>query len=139
VSAENVEFVTGLLSAGSELPKEQLLPALPQMIEEACDPEIEFVETPERVDAKTYHGHAGALEAFTQWLDQWEEYSTELESAEDHGDQVFCVMREHGRGAGSGASADAVLYLVFSFRDGKIHRYQEFYDEAAARAALEST
>jgi len=26
---------------------------------------------------------------------------------------------------------------VFTFRDGKISRYQEFYDEAAARGVIE--
>jgi ketosteroid isomerase-like protein len=136
VSAENVEFVTGLLSAGSDLPKEQLLASLPALIRETCDPEIEFIETPERVDATTYRGHEGVLEAFTRWLDQWDEYSTEFERTEDHGDDVLAILREHGRGSGSGASADATLYMLFTMREGKILRYQEFYDEGAARGAL---
>jgi ketosteroid isomerase-like protein len=56
---------------------------------------------------------------------------------EDHDDQVFVVGRESGRGHGSGASTDATVYSVVTFRDGKISQYREFYDEAAARAALE--
>jgi hypothetical protein len=32
---------------------------------------------------------------------------------------------------------DATLYSVITFRDGKISRYREFYDEATARASLE--
>jgi ketosteroid isomerase-like protein len=30
---------------------------------------------------------------------------------------------------------DSDIYFIFTFRDGKIIRYQEFYDEQAARAA----
>lgn len=56
---------------------------------------------------------------------------------EDHDDRVFVVARESGRGHGSGASTDAMLYSVITFRDGKISRYREFYDEATARATLE--
>jgi ketosteroid isomerase-like protein len=135
MSAADVEFVRGLYAAVGELPKEELLAALPAMIAETCDPEIEFVETPERVDARTYHGREGVLEAWTRWLDQWDDYSFELVSAEDLGGKVLCVAHEHGRGQASGAPGDAVLHSLFTFRDGKVVRYEEFYDEAAARAA----
>jgi ketosteroid isomerase-like protein len=39
-------------------------------------------------------------------------------------------------GHGSGASTDATIYAVFTFRGGKVSRYREFYDEAAARASI---
>jgi ketosteroid isomerase-like protein len=136
MSEENVEFVRNLFTATDSMEKEQLVAALPGMIAELCDPEIEFVETPERLDARTYHGHAGVLEAWTRWLDQWDEYSFEAERFEDHGDTVLAIAREHGRGAASRAPASASLYLLFTMRDGRIRRYREFYDEAAARAAL---
>ena len=58
---------------------------------------------------------------------------------EDHGDKVFVVAREAGRGHGSGAPTDAMVYSVLTFRDGKISHYREFYDEATARATLEYT
>jgi ketosteroid isomerase-like protein len=136
MSAENVEFVKGLVSATDSLSQEEMLAALPAMIAEACDPEIEFVETPERVDARTYRGHEGVLEAWTRWLEQWEEYSYEVDRVEDHGERVLCVTNEQGRGKGSGAPGGAILYAVFTIRGGKISRYEEFYDEAAARATL---
>jgi ketosteroid isomerase-like protein len=136
VSEANVEFVRGLFAATDGLEKDQLLEALPAMIAEICDPEIEWVETPERLDARTYRGHDGVLAAWTRWLDHWAEYSFELGEVEDHGDTVFVVAIEHGRGAASGAPGDASLYILFTMRDGKIARYQEFYDDAAARAAL---
>jgi SnoaL-like polyketide cyclase. len=135
MSSENLELIKGIFSAFDGAGSEALREMLPAAIAETCDPEIEFVETPERVDAQTFHGHEGVLEAFNRWLDQWDEYKAEAESFEDHGDEVFVVAREHGRGR-SGATAEARLYLIYTFRDGKICRYREFYDETAARAAL---
>jgi ketosteroid isomerase-like protein len=135
MSESNVELIKGVLSGFAGADSASLREMLPAAIAEICDPEIVFVETPERVDARTYHGHQGALEAFNRWLDQWEEYSAEPESFEDHGEDVFVVAREHGRGH-SGATAEARLYLIFTIRDGKVLRYREFYDEDAARATL---
>jgi ketosteroid isomerase-like protein len=136
MSAENVEFVRGLVTATDSLSKEEMLAALPVIVAEACDPQIEFVETPERVDARTYRGHDGVLEAWTRWLEQWEEYSYEVDRIEDHGERVLCIANEQGLGKGSGAPGDAVLYAVFTIRGEKIARYEEFYNEAAARRTL---
>jgi hypothetical protein len=48
---------------------------------------------------------------------------------------VLVTMREEGRGRASGATVSARVYMVMTFREGKILRYQEFYDE---RLALEA-
>jgi ketosteroid isomerase-like protein len=136
MSNEDLETVKGLFSAFESGNPQELRAMLPAAVEQLCDPEIEFVETPERVDARTFHGHQGVLEAFNRWLDQWDRYNAAPESFEDHGDDIFVVAREEGRGH-SGATASARLYLIFSFRNGKVRRYREFYDEQAARAALD--
>jgi hypothetical protein len=34
------------------------------------------------------------------------------------------------------ASTKATVYAVFTFRDSKVIRYREFYDETAARASI---
>jgi ketosteroid isomerase-like protein len=60
----------------------------------------------------------------------------EAERFIDYGDDVFVVAREQGRGATSGATVSARIYLVFTFREGKVLRYREFYDEAAALEAV---
>jgi ketosteroid isomerase-like protein len=89
------------------------------------------------VDAKTHRGHDGIRQSFERWLDQWEDYHVDALRFEDHDDSVLVAARESGRGHGSGASTDAMVYSVITFRDGKISRYREFYDEATARATLE--
>ena len=136
MSQENVEFVKAFFAAGSAVEKEALLSALPELIAQACDPEIEWYEDPQRADARVYRGHRGVRESFERWLDQWDEYGAEAERFIDRGDDVLVVAREHGRGARSGATVSSRIFYVLTFRDGKILRYREFYDEAAALEAV---
>ena len=136
MSQENVDFVKGFLTAGADTDKQALLAALPEVIPLMCDPEIEWYEDPKRADSRVYRGHDGVRESFERWLDQWDEYGMEPERFTDYGDDVLVVAREQGRGATSGATVSARIYLVFTFREGKVLRYREFYEEAAALAAV---
>src|SRR5256885_6486648 len=126
MSQGNVEMVKGFLAAGAEMDKQTLLAALPQVIAQTCDPEIEWYEDPQRADARVYRGHGGVRESFERWLDQWDEYGTEAERFVDCGDDVLVIAREHGRGARSGATVSARIFVVVTFRDGKVLRYREF-------------
>jgi ketosteroid isomerase-like protein len=135
VSQKNVDLVSGLYTAGS-MDKEQLLAALPDLIRHACDPEIEWVEAPERADGRTYRGHDGVLRAFQQWLDQFSEYGFETERLLDCGDDVLVVGRERGRGAVSGAPVTSHIYQVLTVKNGKVLRFQEFYDHTVALRAV---
>jgi ketosteroid isomerase-like protein len=132
MTQENVEFVKGLFAAASEMDKEALLAALPELIAQTCDPEIEWHEDPQRADGRVYRGHDGVRTSFERWLDGWDEYGTEAERFIDCGDSVLAVAREHGRGSRSGATVSARIFIVVTFRNGKVLRYREFYDEAAA-------
>jgi ketosteroid isomerase-like protein len=134
MAQQNIEFVRNLFAAGG-MDKQALLAALPEFIGQLCDPEIEWIEDPQRADGRVYRGHEGVRESFEQWLEQWEEYQTEVEDIVDCGDAVFVVARESGRGTSSGADVSARIFIVLTFRDGKILRYQEFYDESDAREA----
>jgi ketosteroid isomerase-like protein len=137
VSEENVAIIKAIFEADATTSKDEILQALPNLIPAPFHPDAEWAEAPDHVDAKTYRGHDGILESFEQRLDQSEDCKIEALRFEDHDDQVFVVGRESGRGHGSGASTAATVYSVVTFRDGKISQYREFYDEAAARAALE--
>ena len=134
MSQENVELVRGLFTAAAGMDRQALLDALPTVIEHVCDPEIEWVE-PGRVDGRVYRGHEGVLESWQRWLDQWADYDLEAERIVDCGDDVLVIFSERGRGASSGASVAARNFMVLTFRDGKVVRYREFYDEAAALEA----
>jgi ketosteroid isomerase-like protein len=137
MSEANVALLRSLFDGPQSVDREALLAALPTMIPEVCDPEIEWIEDPTRADAMTYHGHDGVRESWTRWLENFEQYSVELESIADHGDRALVVAVEHGRGTTSAVDVSARVFIVVTFRAGKILRYQEFYDERAALAVLE--
>ena len=136
MSQENVEFVKGLFAAGSDMDKEALLSALPELIAQACDPEIEWYEDPQRADGRVYRGHEGVRESWERWLENFDEWGFELERVSDHGNRLLVVAVEHGRGSVSEAEVSARNYMVLTFRAGKILRYQEFYDEGEALEAV---
>jgi ketosteroid isomerase-like protein len=138
VSEENVAIVRAMFEGGGAASKEAILAALPEAIPALFHPDAEWSEAPERIDSKTYRGHDGIRESFENWLENWDDYRMTAERYEDHGDHVLVVAHESGEGHGSGASTDATVYTVLTFRDGKVSRYREFYDEAAARAAISS-
>lgn len=138
MSEENVALVKGLLEAGEQIDMDDrkgFFEALPAMAEAVFDPEVEWIEAPERVDSRTFHGIDGIVESFRNWLEGFDKYRFEPERYEDHGDRVLVAGRESGRGSGSGASIESAIYAIFTFSDGKILRYEEFYDEAAAQKA----
>jgi ketosteroid isomerase-like protein len=137
VSQQDVELLEALFAGAQSLDKEAMLAALPQLIPEMCDPEVVWVEDPTRADSRTYRGHDGVRASWERWLENFDEYGVEVESMSDHGDRVLVTGVEHGRGRASGAEVSARVYVLCTFRSGKILRYQEFYDEQDALAALE--
>jgi ketosteroid isomerase-like protein len=136
MSQENVDFLSDLFAGAEALDKEALLAALPDLIEQTCDPEIEWVEDPQGADGRIYRGHQGVRDSWEQWLENFEVYGFEVERISDHGDRVLVVAVEHGRGSTSDAPVSSRIYTVYTFRAGKILRYQEFYDEQQALEAL---
>src|SRR5215208_3956635 len=101
VSQQNVELLEGLFAGARSLDKDAVLALLPQMISELCDPEIEWIEDPNRADARVFRGHEGVRASWERWLENFEEYGAEVETLEDHGDRVFMVAVERGRGSAS--------------------------------------
>ncbi|MEA2334384.1 MAG: uncharacterized protein QOG40_874 [Solirubrobacteraceae bacterium] len=136
MSQENVEFVEAILSGTASLEKDELLAALPEIIRQTCHPDIEWVEHPDLLDRRVYRGHDGVRQSWERWLEQWDEYGFEVERFIDCGEDVLAIARENARGKTSGASVSSRIYTIFTFREGKIARYQEFYDEQAALKAV---
>jgi ketosteroid isomerase-like protein len=136
MSQENVDFVRGLLQGAADMDKETFLASLPEAVAQVFTDDAEWVEDPQRADQQIWRGHEGICESFRRWFDQWDEYGFEVLSVEDHGEHVLVVSREEGRGRSSGATVWADNHYVLTVREGKIARYQEFYDEQQARAAV---
>jgi ketosteroid isomerase-like protein len=63
MSEESVEFVAGIFEAADGMDREALLAALPDLVPQLCDPDVEWIEDPSRADSRTYRGHAGVIES----------------------------------------------------------------------------
>jgi ketosteroid isomerase-like protein len=136
MSQGNLEIVKGMYAAAAGLETADLLAALPAMIRELCHEDVEWIEDPARVDSQVHVGHGGVLKSFERLVEDFDEYGFELEEAVDCGDKIFVVTREGARGAASGIPVETARYQVFTFRDGKLARFEEFHDrESAARDA----
>jgi ketosteroid isomerase-like protein len=135
MAQENVELVENLLAGMAGMDRQAMLAALPEIIAQTCDPEIEWIEDPQRADSQVHRGHDGVRQSWERWMQGFDEYSFEVERILDCGEHVLVVASEQARGAASGAAVSSRNYTVMTFREGKIRRYQEFYDERAARRA----
>jgi ketosteroid isomerase-like protein len=133
MSQENVDFVAGIFKTAEGMDRDAMLAALPDLVPQICDPEVEWIEDPQRADARTYRGHEGVIESWRQWLEGFGEYGLAVERITDcGGDDVFVAGREQATGALSDAPVKGTTYAVVTVKDGKIRRYREFSDERTA-------
>ncbi len=96
-----------------------------------ADPEIVWnpIEEPPR------QGHDAVRENLERWEGGWEEYEAIPEEFEHTDDRVLVAVRIRGRGKGSGIEVDALFYELYTLRDGRIVRMDEFAERAEAREA----
>jgi ketosteroid isomerase-like protein len=79
-----------------------------------------------------YVGRDAVVEASRHWWGAWTDYRLDIEELIDAGSSVVVVLREHGRGKGSGAPFEQRLAQVWTFGQGRIIRWEIFPDKAAA-------
>jgi ketosteroid isomerase-like protein len=120
MSEENVEIVRRFLNAGDE---EALTYADPGIVWNTIE------ELPTR-------GHDAVRASLTHWKADWDDYKVMPEEFEDLGDRVVATVRLRGRGRGSGVEIDARFYDVYTLRDGKIVRMDQFTDRSEALEAV---
>lgn len=98
-------------------------------------PEVEFHEPPEQPGATVFRGLDEARAGFAKWSGTWVEQRSEAQGIELLADgRVLVFTREHLLGR-DGLRVENDCGSVFAFRDGKILRWQVFWDPANARAA----
>ena len=72
---------------------------------------------------------------FERWESSWEELVETAEEFIDAGDRVVVKALYRGRGRGSGVPIEARFYAVYTLRDGRVVRVDEFTDRAEALEA----
>jgi ketosteroid isomerase-like protein len=104
-----------------------------------CHPDVEWMAAREDPDAATHAGRNEIERYFAQWsAEMIEDLSIEGKEYIDAGDRVFAWIRIMGRGKGSGVPVEMEQAQVWSLRDGKVARVEEYFDrdEGLAVAGL---
>lgn len=120
VSQENVEIVRRFMALD---------------VEEAlayADPGI--VWNP--VEEAPAEGHAAVRASLERWKGEWDDYELIPEDFADLGDHVLATVTMRGRGKGSGIEVAGRLYDLYTVREGKIVRMDQFSEESEALQAV---
>ena len=80
-------------------------------------------------------GRDAVIEASRHYWGTWDDYRLDAEELIDAGSSVVVVVRERGRGKGSGIPFERRSAQVWTFRDGRIVRWEDFADRASALEA----
>ena len=103
---------------------------------EFFDPEVEWQTSAEDPDAATHRGLQAYRRYLEQWLESFDGLRADVEEYIDVGDdRVFTWSRFTGLGRTSGAPADWYLATIFTIRDRKVVRGEEYFDRAEALEA----
>jgi ketosteroid isomerase-like protein len=129
VSQENVEVVLAAFDAFQHGDMKRVL--------RLCDDNIEITRPAELpgVSARQ-HGHAGVLDAFAVWPEQWDDYRIDILRINDMGDHVLVTTLQSGIGKGSRVRVETRFSFLFSDRACKITRWRIFMREEEALKAV---
>lgn len=96
-------------------------------------PDPEIIWNP--IEEPPTQGHDAVRANLARWEGEWDDYEVIPEEFLDLGDRVVVTVRLRGRGHGSGVEIDALFCKIYTPRDGKIIRMDEFTDRAEALEA----
>ena len=123
MSEENVELVREVWKAYSRGDYER--------VAGFHDPDIAVVT----LEDGAVHGNDAVLANYKRWDEAWEGAVTTLEEVTGQGDRVLVAVRFHARGRASGVEVESRFYEVYTVRDGKVLRIDEYEDRTEALKA----
>jgi uncharacterized protein len=106
-----------------------------EVLPEIYDSDAEWVAAREDPDAATHRGLEAIRGYFAQWTEMFEVLEFRTEELIDAGDKVFAWFRFSGKGISSGAPVETEQAQIWSFRDGKVVRVEEYFDRDEALKA----
>lgn len=106
-----------------------------EVLAEIYDPDAEWTAAREDPDAETHRGLEAIRAYFLKWLDVFDEVEFSSDEVIDAGEMVFTWIRFEGRGAGSGAPVQMEQAQVWTFREGKVVRVEEYFDRGEGLVA----
>jgi ketosteroid isomerase-like protein len=107
---------------------------------EAFDPEVEFTRTGGGADvlgfATESRGIDGLWAALGAWTEEWSDVRVQAESFMRVGERVLVLVRHRAVGKSSGVPMNHLDAWAFSFRDGRVVRWDAYWNPADAKRAL---
>jgi ketosteroid isomerase-like protein len=88
------------------------------------------------VEEAPSYGRAAIRDNIHRFESAWEDLQVTAEQFIDAGDRVFVTAHFRGRGRASGITVETRLYEVYTLRDHKVVRVDEFTDRDEALEAL---
>jgi ketosteroid isomerase-like protein len=86
---------------------------------------------------RPWRGHRESAEhVFDPINHDWDDYVTEVDEIIDAGDRIIVTARYKGTYRATGRPLDAQVCVIYTVRDGKIVRFQQFTDTAQFRAVI---
>jgi len=82
-------------------------------------------------------GHSAVRASVARWKAEWDDYEMTPEEFVDMGESVVVTVSLGGRGRVSRVPIDARFYDVYTLRDGKIIRMDQFAERSHALAAVD--
>jgi ketosteroid isomerase-like protein len=100
------------------------------------DPDIEFRMPDVLPHGGTIHGVEALGRYFGEVQGRWEDFRAELDDTVDGGDRVVALGRFCGRPRASGRYVEVPFALVWTVREGRAVRVDEYTDTALLLEAL---
>jgi ketosteroid isomerase-like protein len=106
-----------------------------EVLSEIYDSEAQWMAAREDPDAAIHRGLEAIRGYFAQWVEMFESIDFRAKELIDAGDKVFAWMRFAGTGTTSGVPVEMEQAQVWTFREGKVVRVEEYFDRAKALEA----
>jgi ketosteroid isomerase-like protein len=123
MSQENVEVVREIWDAYSRGDFDQ--------IQAHSDPAVVMIT----LEDGALYGIEAVRKNHERWWETWESSETAVEEVIGVGDRVFVMARFRGRGRASGAEVQGRHFEVYTVRDRKVIRVEEFSERGEALEA----
>jgi uncharacterized protein len=124
MSQENVELVRRGHEAFRDSGEEAIF--------EYLHADIDMTPVDELLDAETFHGHDGVRRFFQLMREAFGDFGWEPQAFLNQGDHVIVATRFFAEGRGSGAPVEAMIYNVWTVRQGKAVRVRGFLSRSDA-------
>jgi ketosteroid isomerase-like protein len=86
-------------------------------------------------EVTTYRGREAIRETTREWASMWDRLQIEVDTLEEFGDKLVATGAWRMRGAASGVDGEMPIFILFTFREGKIAVLEWFADRETAVAA----